>query len=43
MIEAFARIVAHLWQMIMSVLMVVGIAFLQLDIERYGQQNPDHR
>jgi len=42
MIDAFGRIVAHLWQMIMSVLMVVGIAFLQLDIGNY-QQNPDHR
>ena len=42
MIKAFARIVAHLWQMVMSVLMVVGIAFLQLDLYDY-QQNPDHR
>jgi len=32
MIEVFTRIVVHLWNMVMLVLMVVAIAFLRMDM-----------
>ena len=43
MIEDFSRILVHMWQLLMSVLMVVAIAFVRLDFHYRDWQNMDHR
>ena len=43
MIEDFIRILVHIWQLVMSVLTAVAIAFARLDIYHSDRQNVDHR
>ena len=43
MTDEFIRILVHIWQLVMSVLTAVAIAFVRLDLYHYDQQNVDHR
>ena len=43
MIEDFTRILVHIWQLVMSVLTAVAIAFVRLDMYHYDRQKVDHR
>ena len=39
----FNLLLVHIWQLVMSVLTAVAIAFVRLDLHHYDRQNVDHR